>query len=132
VFQVVRCLAKPYVSVLADLDPIPPRIVEVELLLARDVDPFARKRGSDGVEVVDDDPEVTVGIPAVVTTLEQSEHLVAEIDPRLLAFVLAKLDREDASVEVDRLLHVSDFDGDVVDSDQARATLHQRELRRPR
>ena len=54
-------------------------------------------------------------------TFHQRNELVADVDERGARHAPAQRELEDPSIEVERLVDVSDFERDVVDPDETRA-----------
>src|SRR5262249_11739246 len=67
------------VAVGDDLEPAAPRIAHV---VAADAHTELSGGGDDGVDIVDDEPEVAMLAPRLDLLLEQGDELVAEVDER--------------------------------------------------
>jgi hypothetical protein len=109
------------VAVVHDLEVVAPR---VEKVVAAD-----RGAGFTGgrerpLAAVDDEAEMAVAVRRLRSPLRERDELVAHVDERHPATTPAKPEVEDAAVERERLLDVTDLEGDVVDADEARAVGH--------
>ena len=68
------------------------------------------------VSVIDDQPEVTVVVGFLPSTLGERDELIPDVDERHAPGPSAQRELEDPAVEVQRLLDVPDLQRDVVDS----------------
>jgi hypothetical protein len=79
--------------------------------------PCGRERSR---SVVDDEPDVALGVGRLRTPFGQREELIAHVHERHSAAAAAQLDLEDAAEEVDCFVQVADLDRDVVDPEKPR------------
>ena len=78
----LRGLCELNVPVSDDLHPISPRIEEVEPPSRQYFDSHLRKPTADGVEIVDDQSEVTLLVRALCSFPRQCDELVTHVDER--------------------------------------------------
>jgi uncharacterized cupin superfamily protein len=79
------------------------------------------------LEVVDDEPDVTVLVGRLSPPGRERDELIAHVDEGHPLALPAQREVEDGAVEVERRLHVSDLEGDVVHPDEACALRHDRD-----
>jgi hypothetical protein len=82
--------------------------------------PSRRTAARDGLDVVDDQPEVALAVRLLRAALGEREKLVAGVDERHPSRPAAQLEAEQTAVEIERGVHVADLEGDVVEADEAR------------
>jgi hypothetical protein len=111
------------IGVLDDLEEIAPGVEDV-------VSPYLRAgfagSGQSPLAVVDDDPDVALLIRRLRPPFRERDELVAHVDERHPPPAPAQRQLEDPGVEVERLLDAADLEGDVVDADEASASVHAR------
>src|SRR3954453_979495 len=115
------------VAVANDLEAVAPRVAEVEALpapAAEQLQALALDRGPRGVDVVDDEPEVALLVGRLASPFGDGDELVAHVDERHAAHPPAQLEGEQAAVEVERGVEVTDLERHVVDADQPRGAVH--------
>src|SRR3954469_15476529 len=107
------------VRIADDLDQIAPGVAEVEKWAGRDLDPGGEDRGARRFLVLDHQAEVAAAGRGGIWRLLQREELVAEVDEGHAIFAAAKLEAEEVSVEIERLVDVPHLDCDMVEPDEA-------------
>ena len=100
-----------------DLDAIAPRIAEVEEPAGNDVHTRIRERRANGFLVVDDEAEVSAVVGALCPPFLEREELVAEVDEGSGVAPAAQGEVEQATVERQRLVNVTDLEGNVIEAD---------------
>ena len=98
---------------------VAPRVAEVERGWKRDLHAGRLQLSAQRVLVVDDEPEVTVGVGRLRSSAREREELVAHVDERhRLAGAAAQREVEEAPVPGERLVDVADLERDMVDPDE--------------
>ena len=105
------------VGVGGDLDPVAPWIQEVEEPSVEKLHPHLGQGPAHERLVVDRDAEVPVVVRRLPTAFGEVDELVAEVDEGGVLAAAGDIELEEPSVEVERLVDVTDLQGDVVDAD---------------
>ena len=85
-----------------------------ERVAAEDLDASFAGGCKDGRGVVDDEPEMALGIWLAHAALGKREELIAHVDKRHPGDPAAQLQLEQAPVELQRLVERADLDCDVI------------------
>src|SRR5262249_39115122 len=120
--QHIRRLGELNVVVADDLDPVAPRVKEIEEAAGQRLDPGRRERAANRVLVVDHEAEMAAVVGRLLTALLQRQKLVAQIDKGRGLALAAQLEIEQAAVEDQRLLDIADLESDMVETDGARCS----------
>ena len=119
--QHVCGLGELNVRIADDLDPIAPRIQEIEKRAGQGLDARVGERLADGLLVVDHQAEVTAVVGRLGAAGGKRYELVAHVDERhAVPSPAAQLELEYAPVPRERLLEVPDLEGHVIYAHQAR------------
>src|SRR5262245_16495189 len=111
--QHIRRLGELDVIVADDLDPVAPRVEEVEEATGQRLDAGCRERAANRVLVVDHEAEMAAVVGRLLTALLQRQELVAQIDEGRGLALAAQLEIEQAAVEGERLLDIADLESDM-------------------
>ena len=114
--QHVRGLGELDVGVADDLDPVSPRVHEIQERAGEGGDARVGKRLPDRILVIHDEAEMTAVVRWLLATLLQRDELVAEIDERIRIAPAPELEFEKPAVERECLVDVADFERDVIES----------------
>jgi hypothetical protein len=112
-----RGLRELDVPVADDLDPVSPRIEEVEPAAREDLDASLFQNAAYLRLVVDDEPEVASLVRRLSASFGQREKLVPHVQEGHPRHTTAEPEVEETSVERQSLLEIPDLEGDVVDAD---------------
>src|SRR5262249_37736001 len=118
--QHVRRLGELDVVVADDLYSVAPGVAEIEEAAGQRLDARRRQRAAHRVLVVDHETEMTAVVGGLGAPLLQSQELIAQIDEGRGLALAAQLELEQAAVKGQRLLDVTDLEGDMVETDGAR------------
>ena len=100
------------------MDPIAPGIAEVEPPTREDLRASLGECGSDRLSIVHHEAEMTIPVRRLTAALGEGDELLPNVDEGHPLHPSPQLDLEDRAVEGQRLLHVPDLEGDVVEADQ--------------
>ena len=117
--QYIRRLAELDVVVTNDLYPVPPRVKEVEKPSGQRLDARIGQRPANRLLVVDHQPEMAAIVGALLAALLERKELIAEIDESRRCAFSAQLELEQAALESERLLDVTDLERDMIEADGA-------------
>src|SRR5689334_11869401 len=92
--QHVRRLGELYVVIRNDLEPIAPRISEVEERSGQDINARCGERSANGVLVIDHKPEMAPVVWRLFAPFLKREELVTQINERHVFVFPAKLELE--------------------------------------
>ena len=115
----IRRLGGLDIAVLHYLDAIAPRIQEIEKGSWQDLPTGRLYARTHARSIVDDQPEMAAAIRVLHRRFHQVDELVAELDKGIPRPFRPQREVEDFSVELKRLLDVADFEGDMIDADEA-------------
>jgi hypothetical protein len=118
--QHFRRLGKLDVFVADDLYTVTPRVEEIKKRTGQWVHARLRQRLADGVLVIHDESKMTAVVSGLGATLLQREELIAQIDKGRGLAPTAKVEVEEATVERQRLIDITDLKSDMVETDSAR------------
>jgi heme exporter protein A len=113
-------------GVLDHLHAIPPWVAEVQSVPTLDLDARLVERLADLGAVIDHQSEMAVPVGCAWLAVREGEELIAHVEEGHAWHASAKLEIEDAAVELDRLVHVADDQRDVVYADHPRHTAKHR------
>src|SRR5262245_1704716 len=118
--QHVRRLAELNIVVADDLDAVAPWIPEIEKRAGQRFDTGSGQRLADRLLVIDHETEMAAVVGGLLPPLLQREELVAEIDEGRRLALAPKLEIEQAAVERQGRIDVTDLESDVIETDGAR------------
>ena len=104
---------------------VAPGIEEVEAATRKDACAGFLQRAPSGIEIVDDEADVPVGVGLLGAAGRERDELVAHVDEGHASTAAPQREVEDPSVELERLVDVGDLHRDVVDTDQSGALRHR-------
>src|SRR5829696_3646399 len=110
--------------VVNDLPVVAPRVEEVKSSARHDLHTHLPERPADHPPVVHHHPDVPVLVGGAVLAFGERDELISCVYERHLGSASPQLDLEEASVELERLLYIPDFDGDMIEPDELRAVCH--------
>src|SRR5207245_2688154 len=103
-----------------DLDAVAPRVPEIEKPTRQRLHARLGQRLADRLLVIDHEAEMTAVVGGLGTALLERDELVAEIDEGRILALAAKLEIEQAAVERQSLLDITDLESDMIEADGAR------------
>src|SRR5215475_6571945 len=113
-------LAELDVVIAHNLDPVSPRIQKIKKTPGQDRNASRDQSRAECLLVVHHKPEMTSVIGGLPASPLQGDELIPQIDERGILALTAQLEVEEASVERERFLDITDFERDVVYADGAR------------
>jgi heme exporter protein A len=121
-----RRLRELDLGVLDHLHAIPPWVAEVQSVPTLDLDACLAERLADLGAVIDHQSEVAVPVGSARLAVREGKELIAHVEEGHARHTSAKLEVEDAAIELDRFVHVADGQRDVVYADHPRHTAKHR------
>src|SRR5262249_29430410 len=118
--QHVGRLGELDVVVAHDLDPVAPRISEIEEAARQHLDLRRLERTARRLLVVDHQAEMAAIVGRLLAAFLEGDELVAQVDEGHGLALAAQLELEQPAVEGQRLLDVADLERHVVEADNAR------------
>src|SRR5690606_37841305 len=107
------------VFVADDLDPVPPRVEEIEEGAGQGLDSRFLQRGAHRFLVIDDKAEVTAVIRGLPAPRLQCQELVAEINEGGVLAPTSQFEAKESAVKLQRLVDIPDLERHMVDSNGA-------------
>src|SRR5260370_21384259 len=110
------------VRVLDDLEPVAPRIEEIEERAFDNARDGGFRQLDDAAAVVDDKAEMPLldAVGRVVGHQGHVDELVAHVDEGVTLALAAQVEIEDPPVPIESLVDVADLDRDMIDADEPR------------
>jgi protein-disulfide isomerase-like protein with CxxC motif len=105
------------VVVTDDLYAVAPGIEEIEKLTGQHFHARLRQGMSHGLLVIDNEPKMTTVISGLGATLLEGQELIAQVDEGRGFASAAKLELEQATIKRQRVIDITDFESDMVETD---------------
>jgi hypothetical protein len=104
------------VGVSDDLDSIAPRVQEIEKRAGQRLDACVGQCRADGLLVIDDQSKMTAIVGGLCTAPLEHHELVTEVDERCRIGLASKFEFDNATVEGQRSVNVTDLQGDMIET----------------
>jgi hypothetical protein len=104
------------VGVSDDLDSIAPRVQEIEKRARQGLDASVGQRFADGLLVIDDQPKVAAIVGGLRTAFLERNELVTQIDECCCSALASQFEVENATVESQRSINVTDLQRDMIET----------------
>src|SRR5205823_3941643 len=118
--QYMRRFGELNIVIADDLDPVAPRVEEVEKRTRKSLDAGVGQRLPNGLLVIDDESEMTAAVGGLRTAFLERKELVAQVDKGRGSAFAPKLKIEQATIESQSGFDVTDLERDVIETDGAR------------